>query len=288
MLPKKTKSIAIIVNWNRAEDTIECIRSIGHSEVQINVLVVDNGSHDGSADKIQSVFPQVTVHRLPSNSGFAGGYNAGVEKAMEMGAQRLFLLNNDTVLHPEAIGALLKNPWDVAVPKILYHDAPDTLWAAGCRWRPFPPAVVMRGFNRLDSGLYDRPQRLDYATGCALMAKRRVFEKAGGFDTLFENYMEDYDFCHRVISAGFSIGYEPDAMVFHKVSRTLGDNSHLKLFYIGRNSVLFFRKDHRFSNLVLALFLVWVGLRECAKGKPRILVPFYKGVASAIAKFPAE
>ena len=136
----------IIVNWQRAQDTIECVRSVQQSKhTDVRILVVDNGSQDNSVAQLRESLPGVTLLSLPENLGFSGGYNAGIREALKHDADFLFLLNNDTVIEPDTISQLLAAPWDVAIPKILYFDAPDTIWSTGAQWRRFPPSVKMIG-----------------------------------------------------------------------------------------------------------------------------------------------
>ncbi|MGB5845944.1 MAG: glycosyltransferase, partial [Anaerolineales bacterium] len=94
----------VIVNWERPEDTIQCIRSVLQSKYpNFQILVVDNGSSDDSIEKISQACDQITLIALPENIGFAGGYNAGIEKALESGAPFIFLLNNDTVINENTL-----------------------------------------------------------------------------------------------------------------------------------------------------------------------------------------
>ena len=278
----------VIVNWERPHDTIECVRSVQASDVaQLEILVVDNGSTDDSMQQISQACPGVTLLALPRNLGFAGGYNAGIECALASGAEFVFILNNDTTIEPMTIRALVAAPWDVCVPKILRYHEPGRIWAAGARWRRFPPSVVMLGYGILEHGeadgpQWDSPRPLDYATGCALMIKRRVLKEVGGFDPDFENYMEDYDFCHRVRAVGYSIGYVPKAKVFHKVSQALGLASPRWWWYMGRNTVLFYRKGRRFSSWQLWSFASWVTLRETVKGNVSCLPHFWRGVKNGL------
>jgi len=138
--------------------------------------------------------------------------------------------------------------------------------------------VTMRGYQKPDNATYDRSVALDYATACALMVRRRVLEQTKGFDPLFVNYHEDYDFAFRARQAGFRIGYVPEARVWHKVSRSLGQASPLLWWYLGRNSVLFYRKDGRFPAWTLEVFLVWFSLREMVKLNLGRLPDFWAGV----------
>jgi GT2 family glycosyltransferase len=275
--------LVVIANWEGTGDTIECLRSVYQSNnVQIQVLVVDNGSRDDSIQQITRIFPNIDLLALSPNQGFAGGFNAGIERALKSGAENIFVLSNDTIVEPDAIYALVNAPWDVSVPKILYYDD-ERIWAAGAKWRRFPPSVVMLGYGLLGQGepdgpAWDSPGELDYATGCALLVRRRVFETVGGFDRNFECYMEDYDLCYRIRTSGYRIGYVPTARIYHKVSRTLGQNPARWWWYMGRNTVLFYRKDNRFPLWMLWAFLAWVFPREVIKGNLMHLSDFWRGI----------
>lgn len=276
----------VIVNRERSQDTIECIRSVMQSHsVAISVLVVDNGSRDDSVDRMKRLCPDAELIRLPTNLGFAGGYNAGIEQSLASDAEYIFLLNNDTVIFPDTIHALVvaMQEWDVTVPKILFHDSPSQVWAAGARWRFFPPSVIMIGYERRDCPQYNVPRPLDYATGCALMLKRQVIGTVGGFDPDYQNYQEDYDLCYRIRAAGFRIGYVPTARLLHKVSMTLGEGSPQKWRFLGRNTVLFYRKHNRFPPWMLWSFLIWVSIRESLKCQPTVLPDFWRGVREGLA-----
>jgi len=275
--------VVVIVNWERPQDTIQCIQSVFASQaVKLQVVVVDNGSTDDSIEQITSVFPEIILISLDQNLGFAGGFNIGIERALTIRAPYIFLLNNDTILEASTIKALIEAPWDVSVPKILFYDDPQRIWAAGAHWRPFPPAVIMRGFQKRDGPAYNKPYPLDYATGCALLVKREVFEEINGFDVEFENYMEDYDFTYRLRAAGFTMGYVPEARMLHKVSQTLGESSPLRWRFLGRNTVFFYRKEGRFPIWTLAGYLTWFMVRELIKGQISRIINFFKGVKGGV------
>jgi GT2 family glycosyltransferase len=283
------KTSIVIVNWERPQDTVECLRSIYAADCpDTTVLLVDNGSKDGSPEKITAVFPELAVFQLPENLGFAKGYNEGIRLALQSGAQNILLLNNDTVVEKEALAALEAAPWDVSVPKILYYHKPDRIWSAGCRWRAFPPSVIMRGYNQKDGPAYSQPTPLEYATSCALFIKRPVLESVGGFDPVFSSYMEDYDFSYKIRAAGFSIGYTPEARILHKVSQSLGADSPQRWRLQGRNTVLFYRKDGRFPARYLLTFLAWFTTREFIKGRAAILPAFWRGVQEGLAELRPE
>ncbi len=279
--PLEPKITVIIVNWERPQDTLECLRSVIDSDTdnwRLRILLVDNGSRDRSVAQISSSFPDVTIISLPENLGFAGGYNAGIQIALQTDCEFFLLLNNDTVLDRKAIQALCSTPWDMAVPKILYYDAPRKLYAAGARWRRFPPSVVMIGYDRKEGRKHQKPLPLQYATGCAFMAKRRVFETVAGFDPDFENYLEDYDFFYRTNEAGLTLGYVPEARVYHKVSQSLGEYSPRRWQYLGRNTVLFYCKGNRLPRWALWSQIFWFTLRETLKGNVSLIPHFSRGI----------
>ena len=273
----------VIVNWNRPYDTIECVDSILFANVpQTQIYIVDNGSEDDSIQQIKEKFPDVNLLESETNIGFAGGYNLGIQQVLKTNFSNVLIINNDTTVMPDSLQLLIVSEWDVAIPKIVYYHDPGRIWSAGCRWRRFPPSVVFIGLNHLDSPSYNISYPLDYATGCAMMIRRHVLEKIGGFDPIFESYYEDCDFCYRVRENGFKIGYVPQSKIFHKVSQTIGEYSPRRWNLMGRNLVIFYRKDNRFSWMSMWIYINWVIVREILKGHIAIIPEFVKGVREGL------
>jgi hypothetical protein len=222
------------------------------------------------------------------NIKFVGGHNRGIEVALESDATHIFILNNDTIIDPTTISELVNAGLDVAVPKIVYYDEPGIIWAAGAYWRSFPPNILMTGLKQPDGPKYNEPRPLDYATGCAFLAKREVFETVGLFDSSYGNYFEDYDFFYRVRAASFRAGYVPSARVLHKVSRTLGKHPPSQRFYIARNAVFFFRRNCRFPAWMLWSHMAYILLREALKGKFRHLPDYWGGYREGLRLLKQE
>jgi len=275
-------TIVVIVNWQRPQDTLECLKSVLSTELPgLQVLVVDNGSQDDSCELIRKQFRDEIDKRLhflelPSNLGFAGGYNAGIAYARSAKAENIFLLNNDTVLDSLTIPALVASQWEVGVPKILYYHDPHKIWAAGAYLRKFPPGVTIIGMNKRDGPDYSLSRPLSYATGCALLLRGKVLDAFEGFDPFYENYMEDYDFTHRLSMAGIKMGYVPEARVWHKVSQTLGSGSPKLWRYMGRNAVFFYGRY--FSKRMLYTFISWSLIRATLKGEFSSIPHYWQGV----------
>jgi len=273
------KVVVVIVNWERPGDTIRCIQSVKESDYpNLEIVLVDNGSSDDSLNKIQGSCDQLNIVELLQNLGFTGGYNTGIIKALELDAEFVFLLNNDTIIEKNTISRLVTTRWDISVPKITFHDSPKMIWAAGARWRSFPPTIKMIGYKKPDGPKYDLAKELEYATGCALMIRRKVLHQIGGFDERYVNYLEDYDFTYRARKAGFTIGYVPSARVLHKVSSSLGENSSQRWHYLGRNTVLFYRHPDRFPSVLIWLVLGWNIIREIINGQAGCIPDFWSGV----------
>jgi hypothetical protein len=274
--------VTVIVNWNRPRDTIECVESLAAVAYENHrIIVVDNGSDDGSVEQMRAAIPRTELLVKQHNLGFAGGVNVGIDRALDLGASYVWLLNNDTVVAPDCLHHLVTAIQDeatvgIAVPKIYYHDRPTHIWSAGARWEACPPRVTMIGLRQRDSSEYDRRHDLDYATGCAMLIPAHIFEAVGAFDPTYFMYQEDYDFCCRVRQSGFRILYVPQSRVWHKVSRSLGENSPEKWYHWSRSAVIFYRRH--FSAPTLAFFLAWVVARETLKGSISFLRPLVHGV----------
>ncbi|NTV99387.1 MAG: glycosyltransferase family 2 protein, partial [Chlorobiaceae bacterium] len=222
------KTCIVVLNWNGARDTIACLVSIRSAiDPSTAVLVVDNGSSDGSADRILKAFPDTEIVRLPRNLGYAAGNNAGFRRVEEMQAEMVVFLNNDTLVEGNfllpLVETLEKNPGaGIAVPKICYFDDPQKIWYAGGQVRLSTGLVRHAGIRRQDGPEFSRPGTTDYATGCCIAMRCRDFRRAGGFDEGFGMYSEDVDLSLRVKAMGFTIEYVPSSRVLHRVSASFG------------------------------------------------------------------
>ena len=278
------KVCIVILNWNNAEDTIECLRSVmAIHHVRPRIVVVDNGSHDGSPERIRSAFPVVDLLVNPENLGYAAAINIGIQRALEKGANWVFLLNNDTIVDAELLVELL-NAGEayprvgVLSPKIYHYHDPERVWFAGGVRRRFPPGIGMLGYGRKDSPAYDRPRKIDYVTGCGMMVKAEVFRAIGLFDEAYFMYHEDLDFCERARREGYECLYVPTAKIWHKVSASTEEDPDTKWYYLGRHIVPFYLKYYAFPCVSLSVYVVWVLLREAFKGNVRRMPSYLHGI----------
>jgi len=227
--PRPPRIAVIILTWNGRELTLDCLRSLeAVTTPNTTIMVVDNASTDGTVTAVRARYGErVTVVENAANLGYAAGNNAGIERALADGADFILLLNNDTLVDPpfldRMLAAMLASP-DVGIagPKTYYHQPPDRIWFAGGEISLWRGTARHIGIRETDRGQYDTPRDIDYASGCALLARREVFERVGRLDPAYRAYFEDADLCMRARAAGFRIRYVPDAKVWHRISASTG------------------------------------------------------------------
>jgi GT2 family glycosyltransferase len=237
---------AVVLAFNQLEYTRECLRSLqGLDPAPDVVLLVDNGSTDGTTDRVRAEFPHVEVLALEENRYFAGGVNAGLDRALAAGAGSVLLLNNDLVMESGALGilraSLESDPRRGAVsPKLFYYEPPDRIWFAGGIVSRGSGLVRHRGVNRKDDAFRDGPLALDYVSGAAVLLSRAALQKTGLLDPDYIIYVEDVDWSARARAAGFTLWYEPSARGWHHVSVTSGGGlTPLKAYFRLRSGALY-------------------------------------------------
>ena len=245
----------IILNWNGWRDTVRCLDSLVKcSYPRFTPIVVDNGSTNDSVSHLQIAYPDVQVLQSGSNLGFAGGNNLGIRYALERGADYIWLLNNDTIVDPDALSELVKKTRSSsrtgAVASICYYaDDPDRVEAwGGAR------VNLWIGFGRNST----RPRSDDWfhsLNGTSLLIAREALEDAGLLDEGFFLYWEDTEFCLRLRQRGWQIGAAPASRVLHKVHGSSGGNKLLLDRHQTASGLRLLRLYSRFPRLSMLLFL---------------------------------
>ncbi|MBF0496317.1 MAG: glycosyltransferase family 2 protein [Deltaproteobacteria bacterium] len=235
----------IILNWNGRRHLETCLDSVfGQSYQEFQVILVDNGSIDESVPYVKERFPQVRLLELPENAGFARGCNLGLAAA---DGDYLALLNNDTELHPDWLGELVtaldQHPEvDYCASKILRFDQRRVIDSAGDIFT-VAGSPKKRGEGQFDGPDFSYQTIIFGACAGAALYRRSVFDRIGYFDETFFAYHEDTDLNLRALRAGLTCLYVPQAMVYHKVSGTLGPGSDFVTFYNHRNVELAYFKN---------------------------------------------
>jgi GT2 family glycosyltransferase len=268
-----TSDVAVvIVNWNGRHLLDACLASVLEQQpAPGRVIVVDNGSTDGSLAYLRTRWPRVAALDAGSNLGFSGGTNLGVRDALNAGADYVLLLNNDAELLPGALGELLAALEEAgpavwaAAPKILYRADPGVIWSAGGRFAWWRGLSLDRGTNEPDLGQYDRPERMEFANGCCLLVRGRVFREIGLLDDGYFMYFEDSELAARAGRTGARVAYRPAARALHDVQAssggTGGSSSPVALYYWTRNRYRFIARNVRGPGRRLAAHAYVVGTR---------------------------
>ena len=231
---------AVVVNWNRAELMTACLRSLAAQRFRdFEVIVVDNGSTDGSLDFLRSQeFSHIRRIENTENRGFCAANNQGMVIAR---GEYVALLNNDAEAEPAWLGELvdaIRNRKDVGMvaSKILVHEDPTTIDKAG--HLIFPDGQNRgRGTGERDRGQYDQLEEVAWPDGSAALYRKAMLEQIGGFDEDFFAYADDAELGLRARIAGWRCLYVPTAVANHHHSSTLGRYSEQRLFLIERNRV---------------------------------------------------
>lgn len=249
----------LILNWNNWPDTVECIDScLNLTYPNKHLLIIDNGSTDDSEKTLRERYPGITFIQTGRNLGFSGGNNCGIEAAIAAGAEYIWLLNNDTVVAPDALDALVSAldadaHGGMAASMIYYHGS-DRIWSAGGSWRPGLLKLRQRGAYSTDSSLYCRNEYVGSASACSLLVRSETVQRIGALDENYFLYWEDTDWCARALSAGKKILFVPGSKVWHKVSASADQHSKLQYYYYTRNGLLFFQ---RHDPVCFPLFLMY-------------------------------
>jgi GT2 family glycosyltransferase len=251
-LPPSQVCISIIVvNFNGGEDVLKCLRSLETTrKEELEVIVVDNASVDGSPERIEKTFPHVRLIRMTTNWGFGGGNNLGACYAM---GHYLAFLNQDAFVEPNSLKALRQaleaNPKaGMATARILLSEHPNTVNTCGNNVH-ISGLTLCRGMGQPRQA-YDTPAVVGAVSGAAFLMRRELFEQLGGFDERFFMYMEDTDLSLRARLAGWHILYVPDAVVYHNYRLRFGA---CKTFYQERNRYMMLLKVLQWRTLLVLL-----------------------------------
>jgi GT2 family glycosyltransferase len=269
----------IILNWNRPALTIDCLHSLEALEYRNHrILVVDNGSSDDSVAQIRAAFPNLEILETGTNLGFAGGNNCGIKRALQSGAEYLWLLNNDTQVLAETLTRLVakaqEDPAYGAVGSVLLYSLnPEHIQAWG------------GGTISLYSGRarhFQSPTALGptaFLTAASLLVRADVMKIVNFFDDGFFLYWEDADLCYRIRKAGYQLAVAADAKLVHLESATLTMNNPLQLYHSARSSTRFFFRYSRAPLVPIAFSLSLRVAKRLARGHWNEAAALFRGMA---------
>jgi len=243
------KVIVLILSFNGKHLLEDCIGSYAVNDYEnFEIVVIDNGSTDGTREYVQREFPAVKVLRTDVNLKYSGGFNFGMKHAFgEIKGDYVLITNNDVKADKGLIGALVdaaetNETAGFVIGKVFYFDNPDTFQTVGKRFDPVMWNGGHIGRREKDKGQYDSDAERDWCDDIYWLVKREVWEQTGGYDTEFAFQGEDFDWQVRAKKLGYKIIYAHRARLWHKESMTIGRTSAFKAYYDARNPIIIHMK----------------------------------------------
>lgn len=299
------KASIIIVNWNGKIHLFGCLNSLKSQTFRdFEIILVDNGSSDGSLDFVTEHYPLVKTVSLCDNQGFAGGNNAGLPHTS---GEYIITLNNDTEADPDWLKELVcvadENPAVGMVASRICslddHDLIDSLGVKVCRDGMSRGAFRLQRYSALN---LVKAEEILMPSGCAALYRRSMIDAVGFFDEDFFAYCEDTDLGLRGRRAGWKALLARDAVIYHKYSQTSGTFSPLKLYLVERNHYWVAFKNYpltwllalpvativRYSEQV-RLVLASQGAGQefvASSSKAACAIALIRGIIDALKKFP--
>jgi N-acetylglucosaminyl-diphospho-decaprenol L-rhamnosyltransferase len=247
----------VILNWNVRELLDRCLASLRSDHYALEIIVVDNASHDDSVTMVRAKYPQVTLIVNTGNRGFTGGNNQGIEASH---GRYVLVLNPDTEVLADALDRLVRYLDDhpevgVLGPQLLNPDRSiqssrrrfptlataffESTWLQG-----LAPRGILTHYYMDDVPL-DHAHEVDWLNGAGTVFRREVIDQVGGYDAQnFFMYSEELDLCRRVKEAGWKIVYLPEARVIHYVGQSSDQAVAARHIYFQTSKVHYFRKWH--------------------------------------------
>jgi GT2 family glycosyltransferase len=242
------RAAVVIPTWNGAHYLGPCLDSLAAQTHPARIIVVDNGSEDGTAELVRDRFPSVTLLALGTNHGFAGAVNAGIAEARQNGVEYVALLNNDAVADREWLERLIATgdahpEAGTVTSKFLLQDGVhiDSTGDFYSSWGWAYP----RGRDEVDQGQYDAPELREVfcGSGGASLFRVAMLEAVGPFDEDYFAYLEDQDLGFRAQLMGWRARYEPDARAYHRMMGTSGLLPDFGRYQAIRNCIFLYVKN---------------------------------------------
>lgn len=246
----------ILVNYNGAADTLQCIDSLKRMTYSnYRIIVADNGSSDNSLKILYEKKEETDFEllELAENRGFSAGNNAGIRLALELGAEYILLLNNDTLVDRDFLKRLMEAKTDLPVDSvmtstILYADDKEKIWYAGGTYNLRTAKVSQLGMGKGWQPVQEKALEVTFASGCCMCLPAAAVRYVGLLDESYFLYEEDVDYCFRLWQKEIKIYYVPKAIIYHKVSSSTSKTRKMSgttQYYMIRNKYFFIKKYYK-------------------------------------------
>lgn len=273
MAEGEPRVLAVVLNWRQPAMTLECVRALSamSAPAALDILVIDNGSGDGSAETLRHELPAgIDLLALPENLGFGRGNNVGLRKALDEEYDYALLINNDAFAAPDMLARLLaaaESSIALLSPKITYEAKPDILWFAGARRKRRTLDIADTGRGIADGPAWSADRDADFLLGTCLLVNMTAVRSVGLFDERYFMYFEDLDWSIRLQHAGFRLRLVAGAHLAHRVAASSGGlESPARRYHLARSGVIFWRTHASLGNpAAILLFRIASGVKMLAK-----------------------
>jgi GT2 family glycosyltransferase len=228
------------------------------------VIVIDNGSRDGSAEKInewaRGKDRKPVIINTGKNLGFAGGNNVGIKYAIENVGDYILLLNNDTVVErgflEELVKAAEEKDAGIVGGKIYYYNDRETIWYKGGKLIWVLGGGIHYGKGKHEANKDSAIHEVTFITGCMMLIKKSTIERIGLLNESYFLYCEDADYCARALKNHIKMAVNLSSVIYHKENSTLGGWKPLHIYYLIRNRFIFMKKNAPDKYLLLAFYCI--------------------------------
>lgn len=286
--------VALVINYNGKDVTLQTLASLVRLDYEpLDLVVIDNGSSDGSWQAVEEQYPQVTQLEVPENHGISHGMNVGIRHALDQGYDYTLILNNDIEVHPAMVTEMVKlaetdERIGAVGPKAYYFGDRERLWSTGGILRWAESVTNERGDREMDRGQFDRDEEVDYVNGCAMLVRRAALERTGFWDATYFLGVEDADWCMRMKRLGYTCWYAHRAKLWHMISHSTGVYKPFRTFQTGRSTAIFVRKHAPLLGWLRFLFFGALAIpaafvRELPKGNQQAALEKLRGYLDGLS-----
>jgi GT2 family glycosyltransferase len=262
--------LAVIVNWNGKDDVLECLKSLvnaNYPKDKFKILVVDNGSSDGSQAAISKTYPNVALIKNSKNLGYVRAVNRGINQGLEWDVEYVWICNNDIVVHEDALTQLVKigqsdTKIGVVAPVVYSYRQPQTIDNIGYKINFWIGRLKKLKYKE---GIFPDPRSrmsdVDSNLGCSNIIKTSLIQTIGMFNPIYKIYFEETDYNVRAKRSGFRVVIARNAKVWHKTASTMDKFLFRRAYLLLRNLLVFEILNAKLKHLIVFIpyyFLVHI------------------------------
>lgn len=286
--------IVLILSFNGRNLLRDSLASyLNNDYSNYEVVVIDNGSTDGTKEWVEANYPEVFVLRTEKNLKYSGGLNFGMQYAFGKQKADFALITNNDVKADQRIISELVNMANTdskiafTIGKVYYYDKPEVLQTVGKKYDSFLWNGGHIGQKEEDRGQYDAEEEREWCDDIYWLVTREIWEKTGGYDTEFAFQGEDFDWQVRAKQKGYKIMYTPKAKLWHKESFTIGKTSPFKAYFDARNPLIVhmrYRKRNEYMPVLRYKLRgnLYVTAKSLLRGRFYYVIKLWGGFFSAL------